>query len=163
MGCCCKNKNEETKNDSRKTKGSIKDDYKVKNNCGDKNDGKNNLEYANYIADNKIIKNTGTKEENSFDSGNNRDKEENNKENFENKKNYILAEINIDENNINENIRIINTFEETKRKYKWYDKNDDNKYTNEKEIKDNCTINLIIILLHHLIIFINFMKKEILK
>ncbi len=141
MGCCCRKK-EETKNDSIKAKGSIKDDYKVKNNYEDNNGEKNIFEYANYIADNNINKNTGTNEENSFDNENNRDKEENNKDNFENKKNSIIAEINIDHNSINKYIRIINTLENNKRFYGWADREDDDKYSNEEEIKDNCIIKI---------------------
>ena len=56
--------------------------------------------------------------------------------------NYIIGEIEINEDNINEDIRIINTFEEIKRQYKRGDKEDDYKYENEKEIKDNCEIKI---------------------
>ena len=55
-------------------------------------------------------------------------------------KNYILAEINIEEKDINEDIRIINTFEEYKRINELKDKEEDYKYVNEKEIKENCII-----------------------
>ena len=55
--------------------------------------------------------------------------------NKEENKNYILAEINIEEDDINKNIRIINSFEEYKRINKCDDKEDDYKYENEKEIK----------------------------
>ncbi len=41
--------------------------------------------------------------------------------------NYIIGEIEINEDNINEEIRIINTFEEVKRQYKWRDREDDYK------------------------------------
>ena len=51
--------------------------------------------------------------------------------------NYILAEIEIEKDDVNKDIRIINTFEESKRKYDW-----DYKYKNEKEIKGNCTIQI---------------------
>ena len=57
-------------------------------------------------------------------------------------KNYILAEINIEEKDINEDIRIINTFEECKRINEWDDEEDDYKYANEKEIKENCIIKI---------------------
>ena len=63
-------------------------------------------------------------------------------ENKEKNKNYILAEINIEEDDINKDIRIINTFEECKRKYEWDDQEDDYKYVNEKEIKENCIIKI---------------------
>ena len=54
--------------------------------------------------------------------------------------NYIIGEIEINEDNINKDIRIINTFEEWKREL--YDEEDDYKYENEKEIKDNCEIKI---------------------
>ena len=62
--------------------------------------------------------------------------------NIEENENYILAEINIEEGNINEDIRIITTFEENKRIYYLDDKEDDYKYENEKEIKENCIIEI---------------------
>ena len=70
---------------------------------------------------------------------------EDNNDIFENKeknKNYILAEINIEKKDINRDIRIINTFEECKIINKWKDKEDDYKYVNEKEIKENCIIKI---------------------
>ena len=70
---------------------------------------------------------------------------EDNKDIFENKeknKNYILAEINIEKDDINEDLRIINTFEEYKRINKLRDDKDDYKYVNEKEIKENCIIKI---------------------
>ena len=63
-------------------------------------------------------------------------------ENKEKNKNFILAEINIEEKDINKDIRIINTFEECKRINEWYDEKDDYKYANEKEIKENCVIKI---------------------
>ena len=63
-------------------------------------------------------------------------------ENKEKNKNYILAEINIEEKDINKDIRIINTFEEYKRINEWDDEEDDYKYVNEKEIKENCIIKI---------------------
>ena len=56
--------------------------------------------------------------------------------------NIIKAEINIKEDNINKNIRIINSFEQCKREFKWKNDNDDYKYKNEKEIKENCEIKI---------------------
>ena len=61
---------------------------------------------------------------------------------IEENENYILAEINIEKNYINSNIRIINTFEEIKRIKDIDDKEDDYKYENEKEIKENCIIKI---------------------
>ena len=78
-------------------------------------------------------------------------KEENKKlnENILNNKdnNYIIAEINIDKNNLNERIRIINSFEQTIKEYggnifNEIKKEDYYKYENEKEIKDNCVIEI---------------------
>ena len=48
----------------------------------------------------------------------------------------------INEDNINEDIRIINTFEEVKRKEEWDDDKENYKYENEKEIKENCEIKI---------------------
>ncbi len=71
---------------------------------------------------------------------------ENIKLNNENKKlNLIKVEINIKEEDINKEIRIINSFEEHKRKggYVGFIKEKDYYlYENEKEIKDNCKIRI---------------------
>ena len=56
---------------------------------------------------------------------------------LEENENYILAEINIEEDDINKDIRIINSFEENKRIIYIDDEEDDYKYENEKEIKEN--------------------------
>ena len=80
------------------------------------------------------------------------------KENKENiKLNLIKAEINIKEEDINKEIRIINSFEEIIRKgdVDFIKKEDYYLYENEKEIKDNCKIIIIL----NLIIFINLKKK----
>ena len=64
----------------------------------------------------------------------------NNKEN-----NYIIAEINIDKNNINEDIRIINSFEQViKEKFGYYGIKEEDyyKYENEEEIKYSCQIEI---------------------
>ena len=63
-------------------------------------------------------------------------------QNIEENKNYILAEINIDEYDINKNKRILNSFEEYKKMNKFKDEEDDYKYKNEKEIKENCIIKI---------------------
>ena len=63
-------------------------------------------------------------------------------DNIEENENYILAEINIEEDNINEDIRIINSFEEYKRINDLDDEEDDYKYGNEKEIKEKCIIKI---------------------
>ena len=57
--------------------------------------------------------------------------------------NYIKAELYIKEEDINKDIRIINSFEEHKRNNIFIkDKEDDYKYENEKEIKENCEIKI---------------------
>ena len=58
------------------------------------------------------------------------------------KENYIISEIEIKEDDINKVIRIINSFEEMKRKNKWKENKKDYKYENEKEIKENCKIEI---------------------
>ena len=58
------------------------------------------------------------------------------------KENYIISEIEIKEEDINKDIRIINSFEEVKRNNKLEDSKNDYKYENEKEIKDNCKIEI---------------------
>jgi surface protein len=51
--------------------------------------------------------------------------------------NFIIAEFEIDKENINKEFRIINSFENSKLEFKMSDKNIN---PNEKEIKDNCII-----------------------
>ena len=57
-----------------------------------------------------------------------------------NNKNILIGRIYIYKENINKDIRIINSFENVKRKWKWKDNPDDIKYLNEKEIKENIEI-----------------------
>ena len=57
-------------------------------------------------------------------------------------KNYIIAEFEIKEEDKNKEILIINSFEQNKRKYNLENKEDDCKYENEKEIKQNCEIKI---------------------
>ena len=62
-------------------------------------------------------------------------------------KNYIIAEINIDKNNINKEIRLINSFEKTKEEkkgnyFREIKRKDYYNYENEEEIKDNCEIKI---------------------
>ena len=59
-----------------------------------------------------------------------------------NNNNNIIGEIEIKEVDINKKIQIINSFEEFKRNNGWKDKEDDYKYENEKEIKENCEIKI---------------------
>ena len=56
--------------------------------------------------------------------------------------NYILAEIYIDEDDIDEEFRILNSFEEYKRSYIEGNLQTDYLYKNEKEIKENCEIKI---------------------
>ena len=56
--------------------------------------------------------------------------------------NCIIGEIRIKEENINKDIRIINSFEEYKRKYYVEDDEDDNEYENEEEIKEKIIIKI---------------------
>ena len=72
------------------------------------------------------------------------DKKERSKEiiSLKEKENYIISEIEIKEKDINKDIRIINSFEEVKRINKCEEKEDDYKYENEKEIKENCIIEI---------------------
>ena len=55
--------------------------------------------------------------------------------------NYIIAEISINENDINKKIRIINSFENAKKERRWKDKENDYIHENEKEIK-RCEIKI---------------------
>ena len=57
-----------------------------------------------------------------------------------NNNNYITAEINIKEDDINKKIRIINSFEEVKKINGWKNGKDDYKFKNE--IKENCEIKI---------------------
>ena len=57
-------------------------------------------------------------------------------------KNFIIGEIYINKEDINKDIRIINSFENVKIEYKIEDKEDDWKYENEKEIKENIEIKI---------------------
>ena len=56
--------------------------------------------------------------------------------------NYIIAELEIKQDDLNENIRIINSFEHCKKEEEWEDEDDDCKCENEKEIKENCEIKI---------------------
>ena len=65
----------------------------------------------------------------------------NNTNNTNNYTNFIIAEIYIKEEDINKNIRIINSFENYKRENKLKEEETDNIYANEKEIK-RCKIKI---------------------
>ena len=57
-------------------------------------------------------------------------------------KNFIIGEICINKDNINKDIRIINSFENFKRERRRKEEEDDYKYENEKEIKENIEIKI---------------------
>ena len=59
-----------------------------------------------------------------------------------NKNNKIIGEIYIKKRDINKDIRIINSYENVKREKKRKDEDDDWKYSNEKEIKENIEIKI---------------------
>ena len=59
-----------------------------------------------------------------------------------NKKNCIIGEIEIKEEDVNRPIKIINSYEETKRNHSLMFIEDEYKYENEKEIKENCEIKI---------------------
>ena len=63
-------------------------------------------------------------------------------ESYDNQKNEIVGEIDINIYNINSKIPIINSFEKVKRKNRYEDKSDDWKYKNEKEIKEHTEIKI---------------------
>ena len=67
---------------------------------------------------------------------------ENNQLLEDNMKNYIIGEIYINKEDITKDIQIINSFENSKRKYNRIDEEDDYKYENEKEIKENIEIKI---------------------
>ena len=73
-----------------------------------------------------------------------KNKKINNSENSNNinKGNYIIAEININRYNINEDIRIINSFEASKKQIYWINGKNYYLYENEKEIKEKCIIKI---------------------
>ena len=58
----------------------------------------------------------------------------------DNHKNYIFAEINLKEYDLDK-VKIINSFENVKRINKWKDKEEDYKYENEEELKKNSNQN----------------------
>jgi len=56
--------------------------------------------------------------------------------------NYIIGKLIVTENDINKNIRIINSFEEMKRLYNYLKVEDERNFMNEKELKENCEIKI---------------------
>ena len=65
-----------------------------------------------------------------------------NRMNLNNKNNIIIGEIYIKKEDINKDIKIINSFENAKRENKWVDNPNHIKYLNEKEIKENIEIKI---------------------
>ena len=62
--------------------------------------------------------------------------------NIEKETNYISADIKIEEENVGEEIRIINSSEEIKIIINWKYEEDESEYKNEYVINDNCTIKI---------------------
>ena len=56
--------------------------------------------------------------------------------------NYIIGKLIVTEKDINQNIRIINSFEEMKRLYNYLKVEDEKNFLNEKELKENCEIKI---------------------
>ena len=57
-------------------------------------------------------------------------------------KNFIIGEIYINKDNINKDIRIINSFTNWKEEWDMPNRGDNYKYENEKEIKENIEIKI---------------------
>ena len=89
----------------------------------------------------KILYNEYQKYEEEIEENNRINRAKNNIKN-NTKNNIIIGEINISQNDINKDIQIINSFENNKRIEKLEDKEDDYKYENEKEIKENIEIKI---------------------
>ena len=56
--------------------------------------------------------------------------------------NIIIGEIYINKDNINKDIQIINSFDNWKREGNWKDKEDDYRFENEKEVKENIELKI---------------------
>ena len=127
----------------------IEDEYVIKHGCTT-DQGSSGSPILNLDTYNVIGIHIGKSKDNTFNMGHLiklpiDDLNKNNKKN-ENKKrkknNYIFAEIEIKENDLIKDIRIINSFEEYKREIEQKDKEDDYKNENEKEIKENYEIKI---------------------
>ena len=129
-----KNKKQNKKNSIDKKKRINESFRKKKKNDENKESKYKKRNWKKYLDETVDVKDKIIKKKNYYS----------NKEFKEKNENYILAEINIEEENINKDIRIINSFEEFKREYNDldYEEEDDYKYRNEKEIKDNCIIKI---------------------
>ena len=66
----------------------------------------------------------------------------NDETNNNNYKNYIIAEFEIKEDDLNKDIKIINSYEQCKREFNWKNSENDFKYENEKEIMEKCKIKI---------------------
>ena len=60
----------------------------------------------------------------------------------DNKENYIIGQFIITENDINKNIRIINSFEQNRIKFHYIKVDNELRYTNERELLDKCKIKI---------------------
>ena len=121
----------------------IKDNKIIHNSSTNK--GSSGSPIISRNSDNSIIGlHYGSNPDNTFNLSTNIISIFNNIKNYynNNKNNYIIAEIEIKEEDINKKILIINSYEEVKRINSWKNKEDDYKYENEKEIKENCEIKI---------------------
>ena len=112
---------------------------KTKNNYKNKNNEKDGFINKNII---NIAKNDSI---NKYKIKNNYINEGDTKNDFFNKNktiNHIIGEIYINNNNINKNIRIVNSYENWKRENHYKDWGNDYLYENEKEIKENIEIKI---------------------
>ena len=124
-----------------KTKNNKEDDYNIiKNN--------NKISSINFQNNNNILKQNNN---NYLKQNNNNILKQNNNnylnknfniKNKNHKNNYIIPEIEIKEEDINKDIRIINSYEQYKRecRYNWLEFEEE--YENEKEIEENCEIKI---------------------
>ena len=120
--------------------------YKKEKEIIDNNDKKINMININKDNNKKLEIIKEVKEEGNKIIINNKDKKNENSKNCAKKEynNYITAEINIKEEDVNKKIRIINSFEEfiKNEEIVFIEEKDYYKYENEKEIKDNCKIKI---------------------
>jgi surface protein len=81
-----------------------------------------------------------------------------NYKNYSHEKNYITGYFLITERDINQNIRIINSFEESKRRYNYIKVQNELKYNNEKEIMNKCEIEINGYMQNNFVYFVKFYK-----
>ena len=81
-----------------------------------------------------------------------------NYKNYSHEKNYITGYFLITERDINQNIRIINSFEESKRRFNYIKVQNELKYNNEKEIMNKCEIEINGYMQNNFVYFVKFYK-----